>query len=75
MSGFRELTKKEKVQIWCKADNEGIGYYVQNYARADFQGTYEEALIMQVRDGLNKIEALIGTFEEFVSDGDGDEGE
>lgn len=59
---MRQLTDQEKIQIWAEIDNEGLGYWIQNYSSA-FDGTEYEALVRQTQVGINELETLISSFE------------
>lgn len=53
------LTEEQKEQIGAEIDNEGLGYWVQNYG--NFEGDDQELkeLIQKAREAINKLEAYL----------------
>ena len=53
------LTEEQKEQIGAEIDNEGLGYWVQNYG--NFEGDDQELkeLIQKAREAINKLESYL----------------
>jgi len=64
---LKQLTKKEKAQIWAEIDNEGLGYWCQNYGEA-LNGTEWEPFVTQARVALDKLDEMYSSFEEFAAE-------
>lgn len=53
------LTEEQKEQIGAEIDNEGLGYWVQNYG--NFEGDDQELkeLIQKAKEAMNKLESYL----------------
>lgn len=63
----KKLSKKDKIQIWSEVENEGLGYWCQNYG-SEYLETEIGPLLLLVRVSLNKLDKIISSFEEFVNE-------
>lgn len=66
---MKTLNKNDKVQIWSEVNSEGLGYWIQNYGD-QFIGIEYESLVKQTREGLDKLDELISSFEHYSLDQD-----
>ena len=68
MSKIKKLTKREKMELRAKIEDEGLDYYLRQYSRdySDFEraGINLEDLQKAV-DIYDKIEVLLNTFPEY----------
>lgn len=60
---FKKLSKKQKEQFFGEIENEGLGYWCQNYGDG-FEGTEIEYLAKQVRPLLDRLDEIFAECEE-----------
>lgn len=53
------LTEEQKEQIGAEIDNEGLGYWVQNYGNFEGDDQQLKELIQKAKEAMNKLESYL----------------
>lgn len=53
------LTEKQKEQIGAEIDNEGLGYWVQNYGNFEGEDQQLKELIQKAKEAMDKLESYL----------------
>ncbi len=53
------LTEEQKEQIGAEIDNEGLGYWVQNYGNFEGEDQQLKELIQKAKEAMDKLESYL----------------
>ena len=53
------LTEEQKEQIGVEIDNEGLGYWVQNYGNFEGEDQQLKELIQKAKEAMDKLESYL----------------
>ena len=53
------LTEEQKEQIGAEIDNEGLGYWVQNYGNFEGEDQQLKELIQRAKEAMDKLESYL----------------
>ena len=53
------LTEEQKEQIGAEIDNEGLGYWVQNYGNFEGDDQQLKELIQKAKEAMDKLESYL----------------
>ena len=53
------LTEEQKEQIGSEIDNDGLGYWVQNYGNFEGEDQQLKELIQKAKEAMDKLESYL----------------